>query len=80
MSQEGMRFFIEPLLERLNDTKRKVLKHLLSNQPMKTIPETEGISQKYAEKVILMMRKEFGDISTNELLYILGMVHIHQYL
>jgi len=60
--------------------KRKVLKHLLSNQPMKTIPETEGISQKYAEKVILMMRKEFGDISTNELLYILGMVHIHQYL
>ena len=80
MSQEDMRFFIEPLLERLNETKKKVLKHLLSNQPMKTIPETEGISQKYAEKVILIMRKEFGDISTNELLYILGMVHIHQYL
>ena len=80
MSQEDMRFFIEPLLKRLNDTKKKVLKHLLSNQPMKTIPETEGISQKYAEKVILIMRKEFGDISTNELLYILGMVHIHQYL
>ena len=80
MSEEDMRFFIEPLLKRLNDTKKKVLKHLLSNQPMKTISETEGISHKYAEKVILKMRKEFGDISTNELLYILGMVHIHQYL
>ena len=80
MSREDMRFFIEPLLGRLNDTKKKVLKHLLSNQPMKTIPETAGISQKYAEKVILKMRKEFGNISTNELLYILGMVHIHEYL
>ena len=80
MSREDMRFFIEPLLGRLNDTKKKVLKHLLSNQPMKTIPETSDISQKYAEKVILKMRKEFGNISTNELLYILGMVHIHEYL
>ena len=49
MSREDMRFFIEPLLGRLNDTKKKVLKHLLSNQPMKTIPETSDISQKYAE-------------------------------
>ena len=80
MSREDMRFFIEPLLARLNDTKKKVLLHLVSGQPMKTISETHGISHRYAEKVILNMRKEFGDISTNELLYILGMVHIHEYI
>lgn len=80
MSREEMRFFIEPLLARLNDTKKKVLLHLVSGQPMKTISETHGISHRYAEKVILNMRKEFGDISTNELLYILGMVHIQEYL
>jgi hypothetical protein len=80
MSREDMRFFIEPLLARLNDTKKKVLLHLVSGQLMKTISETHGISHRYAEKVILNMRKEFGDISTNELLYILGMVHIHEYI
>ena len=80
MSREEMRFFIEPLLERLNGTKKKVLKHMMSGQPMKTIQNTVDISPKYAEKVIFKMRKEFGDISTNELIYILGMVHIHEYL
>lgn len=80
MSREEMRFFIEPLLARLSDTKKKVLLHLVSGQPMKTISETHDISHRYAEKVILNMRKEFGDISTNELLYILGMVHIQEYL
>jgi hypothetical protein len=80
MSEESMRFFIEPLLERLNETKRKVLKHLMSGAPMKTIPDTAGISQRYAEKVVLGLKQEFGDISTNELIYILGMVQIHKYL
>ncbi len=75
-----MSLFIQPLLERLNDTRRKVLKHLVSGHPMKTIPDTSGISQRYAEKVLIDVRKEFGNISTNELIYILGMVHIHEHL
>ena len=79
-SKEDTRFFVEPLLAQFNGAKKKVLRHLISNQQVKTLPETTGFSQKYAEKVILDMRKDFGDISTNELLYILGMINAHEYL
>lgn len=79
-SKEELRFFISPLLANLTDTKKKVLKHLLSGQPMKTIPHTFGISKRYAEKTLISLRQEFGNISTNELIYILGMVNMHEYL
>lgn len=79
-SREDTLFFVEPLLASLNDAKKKVLRHLISNQKVQTFPETTGFSQKYAEKMILEIRKDFGDISTNELLYILGMINVHEYL
>ncbi len=79
-SREELRFFIHPMLDSLTDTKKKVLKHLMSGQPMKTIPRTKGVTQRYAEKTLLELRQEFGDISTNELMYILGMVNMDEYL
>ena len=79
-SNEDMRFFITPLLERLSDTKKNVLRHLMSGSPMKNIPETYNITHRYAEKVLLSIRKEFGDISTNELMYILGMTNMKEFL
>ena len=53
---------------------------MLTFQPMKSIPHTFGIAPRYAEKVLLGIRQEFGNITSNELLYILGMVNIHEYL
>ena len=79
-SSKALHFFILPLLESLNDTKRKVLKHLISGKPMKTIEDVYGVKQRYAEKVLLDIRKEFGGISANELIYILGMINILEYL
>ncbi len=79
-STKELHFFILPLLESLNDTKRKVLKHLVSGQPMKTIENIHGVKQRYAEKVLLEIRKEFGGITVNELIYILGMINILEYL
>ena len=80
-SHEEVRFFLTPLLERLNTTQKKVLKHLLSSKPMKAIPDTyQGLSPKYAEKVLYNLRIEFGGISTPELCYLLGMAHAHEYL
>jgi len=79
-STKELHFFILPLLESLNDTKRKVLKHLVSGQPMKTIEDIHGVKQRYAEKVLLDIRKEFGGITANELIYILGMINILEYL
>ncbi|MBJ6611578.1 MAG: autoinducer binding domain-containing protein [Candidatus Thiothrix moscowensis] len=79
-SKESLRFFITPLLNSLNDTQKAVLRHVLTFKPMKSIPHTWGITPRYAEKVLTNIRQEFGNITTNELLYILGMVNIHEYL
>lgn len=79
-SKEELRFFLRPLLERLNDTQKKVIKHTLEGAPMKCIQQTHNITPRYAEKVWNNIRKEFGDITTNELIYILGMVDIYEYL
>lgn len=79
-SKESLRFFIAPLLDGLNDTQKMVLRHVLTFKPMKSIPHTWGITPRYAEKVLVNIRQEFGNITTNELLYILGMVNIHEYL
>jgi DNA-binding CsgD family transcriptional regulator len=79
-SRAELHFFILPLLESLSDTKKKVLKHLMSGQPMKAIEHHYGITPRYAEKVLRNIRKEFGNISTHELLYIMGMINMHEYL
>jgi len=79
-STKELNYFILPLLENLTPTKRKVIKHLLSGHPMKRIEEIYGIKQKYAEKVLADIRQEFGGISANELIYILGMINIIEYL
>lgn len=79
-SKEELRFFLRPLLENLNDTQIKVLRYVMTGKPMKSILHTYGITHKYAEKVLLNIRKEFGNISTNELMYFLGMINMHEYL
>ncbi|WP_020560016.1 helix-turn-helix transcriptional regulator [Thiofilum flexile] len=79
-SREELRFFLLPLLQGLNETQKKVVKHTLEGLPMKAIPTTYGITPKYAEKVWSNIRKEFGDITTNELIYIMGMVDLYEYL
>jgi hypothetical protein len=79
-SIEALRFFIAPLLGNLTETKKKVLRHKLSGQPMKSIPHTMGVTQRYAENVLAELRREFGVRSTDELMYILGVINIHRFL
>lgn len=79
-SKESLRFFITPLLENLNTTQKTVLRHVLTGRPMKSIPHTSGIAPRYAERVLAGIRQEFGNITTTELIYIMGMVNIHEYL
>jgi hypothetical protein len=75
-SKAELRFFLHPLLERLNNTQKKVIKHLLAGQPMKNIPHTSGVTPRYAEKTLNSLRQELGGITTNELIYLLGMIGI----
>ncbi len=77
-SKTELLFFIDPLIDSLSEKKKMVVKHLLSGLPMKTIPQTHDITQRFAEKTLITIRQEFGNISTNELLYILGLAKAHE--
>lgn len=79
-SHEKVRFFVQPLFDNLNQTKKNVIKHLISGKPMKTITSKYSISQRYAEKTLINIRSEFGHISTNEFIYSLGVCNIDRYL
>ncbi len=79
-AKKELQFFVLPMLKSLTTTKKKILKHLISGQSMTNIEEEHDVSKKYAEKVLANMRKEFGDVSTNELMYILGMSNMEEYL
>lgn len=79
-SREELRFFIYPLIESLISTDKKVLNHVLTGKPMKSIAKELSVTPRYGEKILRKLRKEFGDISTYELIYILGMMNIHEYL
>jgi len=78
--QDARYKFILPILETLTTKKKIVLKHLISGQPMKNINETADITTRYAEKLLVELRKDFGDISKNELIYFLGLLNITEYL
>lgn len=79
-SKADLCFFLEPLFETLNDTKQKVIEHLLTGAPLREIKDRHQISQRYAEKVLLNLKREFGNITTNELIYILGMMNMRAML
>ncbi len=79
-SKTDLHFFIQPLLATFTEKKKMVLKQLISGKSLIDIQHHYPISRRYAEKLLLQIKKEFGDISTNELLYILGTAQLLEYL
>lgn len=61
--------FILPYFPDLTSKEIDVLRYQLTGQPMKMIEESTGISPKYAEKLLMNIRKKFGSISKNELIH-----------
>ena len=47
---------------------------------MKYISDNEDITTRYAEKLLIELRKQFGNISTNELIYLLGLLNISEHI
>jgi hypothetical protein len=78
--QDARYKFILPILQALTPKKKIVLKHLISGQPMKNIANESDITTRYAEKLLVELRKDFGNISKNELIYFLGLLNITEYL
>lgn len=81
MTHQDARYqFILPILDSLTPKKKIVLKYLISGQPMKNITNSEDITTRYAEKLLVELRRDFGDISKNELIYFLGLLNISEHL
>jgi len=78
--QDARYEFILPILNALTPKKKIVLRYLISGRAMKNIAEESDITTRYAEKLLVELRKDFGDISKNELIYYLGLLNITEYL
>ncbi len=77
MTHQGARYnFIAPILNTFTPKKVMLIKYIISGKPINSISEHENISTRYAEKLLIEIRKQFGNISTNELIYFLGLLNI----
>jgi len=66
---QSLNTFILPLFPKLTVKEIHVIQYLLTGKPMKGIEDAMDISPKYAEKLLINIRKKFGNISTNELIH-----------
>ena len=74
-------YFFESIVEHFDLPKKQVLKHILLGKPLKNIDETApDIAPKSAEKIFANIRKEFGNIKTPQLIYLLGKMDAEKYL
>lgn len=64
--------FITPFLDQLSPTKIAVLTGLASGQHIKTISTDLGVSNKYIQNLMADIRKDFGNVSRDRLMYLLG--------
>ncbi len=78
--QDARYKFILPILKTLTPKKIILIKYLISGKPMKYISDNEDITTRYAEKLLIELRKQFGNITTNELIYLLGLLNISEHL
>lgn len=75
-SIELFRQYNETMLAHLSVTERRLLRLLISGKPMKCICDELGISTRYGEKLSTQLRRKFGGISRNRLLYYAGLLNI----
>lgn len=66
---QSLNTFVLPLFPKLTIKEIQVIQYLLTGKPMKGIKEVTDIPPKYAEKLLINIRKKFGNISTNELIH-----------
>jgi len=73
--------FFGSIVENFDPPKKLVLKHVLLGKSFKNIDETApNINPKSAEKIFANIRKEFGNLKTPQLIYILGKMDAEKYL
>ncbi len=71
------RIFVLPLLTTLNPKEIYILRYLATGQSLKNISfTTDIVTYNYAKNVLHELRKKFGGISKDKLMYIIGLFNI----
>ena len=67
--------FILPVLESLTSTEISILRYKASGKRMKNIEHHVSISHSFATNVLSDLRKRLGGVSTDRLMYLLGLLN-----
>ncbi len=67
--------FLPPQLLNLTKKEQYILKFIIQGKTMKELPE-DYISHRYGEKILGIIRKKFGNISTNQVIYYASKYHL----
>lgn len=74
-------YFFESIVEHFDLPKKQILKHILLGNSFKNIDKTApNINPKNAEKIFSNIKKEFGNIKTPQLIYLLGKMNAEKHL
>lgn len=74
-------FFLEPMLGLLTDKEKKLLAFIVMGKPMKQVSDyLPNVTPKYAERLVEGIRKKFGGINKNRLIYYAGLLHLLDHL
>lgn len=68
-------YFILPVYESLSEKELKILKYKSSGKPMKKIYNELAISKSYADNVFSRMKKRLGNVNTERLMYLFGLLN-----
>jgi len=78
--QHYQEVFIGPFLAQLSATKLKILKLLATGQRPKQIASELGNTIKYTQNLIGEIRKDFGNVPRDRLMYLVGVLNIERLL
>lgn len=70
--------FIQPILGKLKPNEVIILKYKASGKLMKNIQAETGLSESYASNMLGDLRKKMGGLSTDRLMYLLGLLNTFQ--
>lgn len=71
-SASSRRLYILPILDRLNETDKKILKYIVTHKTMGRVEDVTGVSPNYANRVIERLKIKLGCTSKHELAYYCG--------
>lgn len=76
LEKHYQKIFITPFVNQLTPTKISILEGLRTGKNIKTIAHELDVSNKYIQNLMSDIRHDFGDVSRDRLMYLLGAIDL----